>query len=68
MLSIYQLVRKTLKTGYLSLETETLIRDLFYIRCDQNDIEAMIELQQAVEAGCVKRQLHEVFHATTAVV
>jgi hypothetical protein len=59
MFSIYQLVNKTLKAGYLSVETEGMIRDLFDICCNQDDIEALIMLQMAVESGCVRRQVHE---------
>ena len=60
MFSIYCLVQKTLQTGYLSLETESRIQALFNQRCNTEDIEALICLQQAVALGCVKRQALEI--------
>jgi hypothetical protein len=60
MFTIYFLVQKTLQTGYLSLETESQIQALFHHRCNTDDIEALICLQQAVALGCVKRQALEI--------
>lgn len=58
--SIYQLVNETLKIGYLSLETENQIQQLFAICLNRDDIEALITLQQAISLGYVKREAHQV--------
>lgn len=66
MYSIYYLVQKTLKAGFLSLDTEAQIQKLFDTRLDSQDIEALILLQRAIENGRVKRQMHEIYEAAKA--
>ncbi|HAX75283.1 MAG TPA: hypothetical protein DCY88_05470 [Cyanobacteria bacterium UBA11372] len=61
MHSIYNLVHQTLKAGYLSMDTEAQIRNLFDTRLNSYDIEALMLLQQAIENGSVKRQVHEIY-------
>jgi DNA-dependent RNA polymerase auxiliary subunit epsilon len=63
MHSIYHLVHQTLKAGYLSMDTEAQIRNLFDTRLNSYDIEALMLLQQAIENGRVKRQAHEIYEA-----
>lgn len=63
MHSIYNLVQQTLKAGYLSMDTEAQIRNLFDTRLNSYDIEALMLLQQAIENGSVKRQVHEIYEA-----
>ncbi len=66
MHSIYNLVHQTLKGGYLSMDTEAQIRNLFDTRLNSYDIEALMLLQQAIENGRVKRQVHEIYQAAQA--
>ncbi|GET39758.1 hypothetical protein [Microseira wollei] len=66
MHSIYHLVHETLKAGYLSMDTEAQIRKLFDTRLNSYDIEALMLLQQAIENGRVKRQVHEIYQAAQA--
>ena len=59
MVFIRDLVQEAIETGYLSLETEEKIRDLLKICCNDEDLEAFVELQQAVIAGKVQQESRE---------
>lgn len=52
---IHNVVQKTLSSGYLTAATEAQLQRLFQKHCDLNDIEALMQLQQAVSSGEVKR-------------
>lgn len=45
------------------MDTEAQIRNLFDTRLNSYDIEALMLLQQAIENGRVKRQVHEIYEA-----
>lgn len=53
---IRQLVQQVFVTGVLSTTTETLIRQRFNEGCDLDELDALIDLQQAVMFGHVKRE------------
>ncbi|UIE39351.1 hypothetical protein [Leptodesmis sichuanensis] len=54
---IKYIVREALQSGQLTARDETQIQRLFQRGCDMEDIEALTELQLAVEVGVVKRVL-----------
>lgn len=60
MLSIYQLVKEILQVGYLSIETENKISNLWESCLTIEDVEALITLQDAVNFGYVKREVHHI--------
>jgi hypothetical protein len=60
--SIHDLVSQALKSGYLSLELEREIQQVYNVNCSMQDVEALVKLQQAVQAGYVKRQMQEILH------
>lgn len=62
MSDIREIVYKVLQSGYLTLETEEQLRQLFAVRYDIQDIEALTKLQQAATLGLVKQQSRELVH------
>jgi hypothetical protein len=46
----------------LTIETEEQLRQLFAVRYDIQDIEALTQLQQAATLGLVKQQSRELVH------
>ncbi len=69
MSQIYYLVRETLKSGYMSLETENQLKELVKTAFKKNEFisfEALIKLQQAVEDGWVKREAIESIRTSQA--
>jgi tyrosyl-tRNA synthetase len=54
---IKHIVREALQSGQLTAKAEAQIQRLFQRGCDMEDIEALTQLQLAVEAGAVKRVL-----------
>ncbi len=59
MSTISEIVHKVLKAGYLTIEVEEQLRQLFITRYDLEDIEALTRLQQAATSGWVKQQSRE---------
>jgi hypothetical protein len=59
MPTIREIVYNVLQSGYLTLETEEQLRQLFARRYDLDDIEALTRLQQAATLGRVKQQSRE---------
>ena len=49
-------VQQAFENEYLSSEAEVKIRNLFDKNCPLDDIDALIDLQQAVNYGYVKRE------------
>lgn len=62
MSDIREIVYKVLQSGYLTLETEEQLRQLFAVRYDIQDIEALTKLQQAATLGLVRQQSRELVH------
>ncbi|MEW6498865.1 MAG: hypothetical protein AB1589_41160 [Cyanobacteriota bacterium] len=60
MSTIREIVFKVLQSGYLAVETEEQLRQMFAVRYDLADIEALTRLQQSVTTGLVKQQSREV--------
>lgn len=60
MKSIRQVVHQAMSCGYLSVEAEDAIRDLYTTSCNLDGVEALCLLQQAILSGKVKR-LSEVY-------
>jgi hypothetical protein len=56
MSTISEIVQKVLKNGYLSLEVEEQLRQLFTVRYNLEDIEALTLLQKATTSGRVKQE------------
>lgn len=59
MSTIREIVYQVLEAGYLTLEAEEKMRQLFAHRYDLDDIEALTRLQQAAMSGLVKQQSRE---------
>jgi hypothetical protein len=59
MSTIREIVYQVLQSGYLTLETEEQLRQMFAVRYDLDDIEALTRLQQATIYGQVKQQSRE---------
>ena len=59
MALINDLVQKTLKTGYLTIEAEEQLRQLLTTRCDLEDLNAFVTLQEAAMTGQVKQESRE---------
>jgi|GEM_PF-4925261 len=53
---ISQLVDRTLDSGYLTIETENLLRQLFVKENNLADVDALVVLQRAIAGGTVKRE------------
>ncbi|NEP12983.1 MAG: hypothetical protein F6K14_22815 [Symploca sp. SIO2C1] len=59
MSMISEIVNQVIQNGYLTLETEEQLKELFAVRYDIEDIDALIQLQQATKSGQVKQQSRE---------
>ncbi|AFZ31415.1 hypothetical protein Glo7428_2920 [Gloeocapsa sp. PCC 7428] len=64
MALIRELVQKTLKTGYLTIEAEEQLRQLLTTHYDLEDLNAFMALQEAAMAGKVKQESRERFEYT----
>lgn len=53
---IRKIVKKVFCHQYLSVETESQIRHLFSNDCHLDDLDALIDLQQAINSGYVSRE------------
>ena len=57
---INELVKKTIRAGYLTLETENQLRKLLQTtKYGREDFEAFVELQNAAIDGLVKQESRE---------
>ena len=52
---IRKIVLKALRTGYLTVEIEEQLHELFHAGCSLDDIDALADLQYAVMSGHVQR-------------
>lgn len=59
MSTISEIVHQVLQAGYLTIEAEDRVRQLFAKQYDLEDIEALTKLQQATTLGRVKQQSRE---------
>ena len=59
MALINDLVQKTLKTGYLTIEAEDQLRQLLTTDYDLEDLNAFVTLQEAAMTGNVKQESRE---------
>ncbi|MBE9189042.1 hypothetical protein IQ230_01390 [Gloeocapsopsis crepidinum LEGE 06123] len=64
MALIRELVQKTLKTGYLTIEAEEQLRQLLTTQYDLEDFNAFMALQEAAMMGQVKQESRERFQYT----
>lgn len=62
MSTIREIVYQVLQSGYLTVEAEEKMRQMFAVRYDLADIEALTRLQQATKSGRVKQQSRELVH------
>lgn len=53
---IRKVIQKVFQREYLSAEAESQICKLFYKNCHLDDIDALIDLQQAINSGYVSRE------------
>lgn len=67
MISIRELVKQTLTTGYLSLTAEEQLRSLLRTKYAKEDLAAFIQLQQAAMNGWVKQESRELWRRTSTV-
>lgn len=61
MISIRELVKQTLKTGYLTLAAEEQLRSLLRNKYSKEDLAAFIQLQQAAMNGWVQQESRELW-------
>lgn len=59
MVLIRDIVKKSLKTGYLTTEAEEQLRQLLTTRYDLEDLNAFMTLQEAAMKGQVKQESRE---------
>lgn len=59
MALINDLVQKTLKTGYLTIEAEEQLRQLLATQYDLEDLNAFVNLQEAAMTGQVRQESRE---------
>ncbi len=59
MASISDVVQKTLKAGYLTIEAEEQLRKLLATQYDLEDLNAFVTLQEAAMTGQVKQESRE---------
>ena len=59
MVSISDLVQKTLKAGYLTIEAEEQLRKLLATQYNLEDLNAFVTLQEAAMTGQVKQESRE---------
>ncbi len=62
MSTIREIVHQVIQSGYLTVEIEEKVRQLFTTQYDLEDIEALTRLQQATISGQVKQQSRELVH------
>ena len=62
MSTIREIVHQVLQSGYLTVEIEEKVRQLFTIQYELEDIEALTRLQQATISGQVRQQSRELVH------
>lgn len=62
MSTIRGIVHQVLQAGYLTIEAEEQLRQLFALRYNLEDIEALTLLQKAAISGRVKQQSRELVH------
>lgn len=53
---ISKVIQQVVRTGYLSAEVEEQIRFLFSSGCTLDELDALIDLQDAIVSGRVKRE------------
>lgn len=59
-LMIPTLVQSAFQTGYLSVESEGLIRQILRLRsCKKTDLEALASLYEALNKGEIRREAHD---------
>ncbi|HEY9633957.1 MAG TPA: hypothetical protein V6D14_11150 [Coleofasciculaceae cyanobacterium] len=63
MSTIREIVYQVIQSGYLTVEAEEQMRQMFAIQYDLEDIEALTQLQQAAKFGLVKQQSRELVHS-----
>ncbi|TAE58517.1 MAG: hypothetical protein EAZ76_05385 [Nostocales cyanobacterium] len=56
MILIKEIVKQTLKDGYLSVKAQDQIRILLQTNYDSEDIDALIILQRSIAAGKVQKE------------
>ena len=64
MARIRDVVQKALKTGYLTIEAESQLRQMLTTRYDLEDFNAFMTLQQAAMTGQVKQESRELSYPT----
>ncbi|MGC9503782.1 hypothetical protein [Baaleninema sp.] len=64
-ISIRDLVREALKTGYLSVEAEEQLRQRLAQKYDLEDFQAFVELQRAAMQGRVRQESRELLERQT---
>lgn len=67
MALIREVVKKAIKTGYLTLKAEEELRTMLRNKYDLEDFEAFIQLQQAVVLGKVKQESREAIFPTIGI-
>ena len=65
MYYIREVVKHALETGYLSIESEESLRRLLGKQYSDEDLDAFVQLQEAVIGGAVKQQSRESSHCLT---
>ncbi len=63
MSRIREIVHQVLQSGYLTVETEQQVRQMFAAGYDLEDIEALTRLQQAALSGRVRQQSRELVYS-----
>ena len=66
MYYIREVVQHALDTGYLSIEAEDSLRRLLGKQYSDEDLDAFVQLQEAVMGGVVKQQSRESSPCLTA--
>lgn len=59
MTLIGEVVQQVIANGYLTVQIERQLRQLFATTCDLEDLDAFIKLQQATMAGHVRQESRE---------
>lgn len=59
MSTISEIVNQVIEAGYLTIDTEEKLRQMFAKQYDLEDIEALTRLQKATTLGRVKQQSRE---------
>jgi hypothetical protein len=61
--TIRDIVYQVLQSGYLTVEAEEQMRQLFAVQYDLDDIEALTRLQQAAHSGIVKQESRQLVYS-----